>query len=133
MCDGPSYSSKISYLDTLRSDLLSCRYREIHEISPPHLTHPGWHLLNTHAHAHAHAQGHTLFKTDAIHWSGGQPIIAPREHGGAAPCSRAPRPWRGGGLPPLQLSVHRSLSSESGNRTADLPGIGRATEPGRPR
>ena len=25
-------------------------YREIHEISPPHLTHPGWHLLNTHMH-----------------------------------------------------------------------------------
>ena len=45
----------------------------------PHLTHPGWHLLNTHT--HAHAQGHTLMETDAIH-SGGQPITAPREHEG---------------------------------------------------
>ena len=37
-----------------------------------------WHLLNTHAHAH----GPTLMETDAIHWSGGQPITAPGEHGG---------------------------------------------------
>ena len=55
-------------------------------------------------------------ETDAIHWSGGQPITAP---GGTVPCSRAPRPWRGGGLPPLQLSVHQSLSGESGNQTAN--------------
>ena len=28
-----------------------------------------------------HAQGHTLMETDAIHWSGGQPITVPGEHG----------------------------------------------------
>ena len=65
---------------------------EIHKVSPPLLTHPGWHLLNT------HAQGHTLMETDAIHWGGKQPFTAPREHGGTVSCSRAPRPWRGGGL-----------------------------------
>ena len=80
----------------------------IHKITPPHLTHPGWHLLNT----HAHAQGHTLMETDAIHWSGGQPFTAPGEHRSTVPCSRAPWPGQGGGLPPLQLSVHQSLSSE---------------------
>jgi len=36
-----------------------------------------------------HAHGHTLIKTGAIHWSGGQPITA----------------RQGGGLTPLQLSV----------------------------
>ena len=30
-------------------------YREIHKISPPHLTHPGWHLLNTHLHRVTHS------------------------------------------------------------------------------
>ena len=28
---------------------------------------------------HTHAQGHTLMETDAIHWSGGQPITASGE------------------------------------------------------
>ena len=59
----------------------------------------------------------TLMETDAIHWSGGQPITAPGETGGAVSCSRAPRPWQGGGLPPLQLSVYKCLS-------ANLPVIG---------
>ena len=35
--------------------------------------------------------------------------------GGMVLCSRAPQPWQGGGLPPLQLPVYQSLSSESGN------------------
>ena len=79
-------------------------------------------------HTHAHAQGHTLMETDAVHWSGGQSFRAPGEHGwGMVPCSRAPQPWQGGGLPPLQLSVHRSLRGESGNRTANLLVIGRPT------
>jgi len=34
----------------------------------------------------------THSETAAIHWSGGQPITAPGEHGGTVPCSRAPRP-----------------------------------------
>jgi len=50
---------------------LICHVQEIHEICPPLLTYPGW-----------HTHGHTLIETDAIHWSGGQPITAPREHGG---------------------------------------------------
>jgi len=40
---------------------------------------------------HAHAQGHTLIETDAIHYSDGQPITAPGEHGGTVPCSMARR------------------------------------------
>jgi len=82
---------------------------------------------------HTHAQGHTLIETDAVHWSGGQPITAPGEHGGTVPCSRAPRPWQGGGLPPLQLSVHQSLSGESGNVTANLPIIRQPTVTTEPR
>ena len=31
-------------------------YREIHKISPTHLTHPGWHLLNTHMHTVTHSR-----------------------------------------------------------------------------
>ena len=50
-----------------------------------------------------------------------------REHGGTVPCSRAPQPWQGGGPPPLPLSVHQSLSGESGNQTTNLPVIGRPT------
>ena len=68
----------------LRSDLF---VMHTHEICPPLLTHPGWHLLT-----HAHAQGHTLIETDGIHWSGGQPFTAPVEHGGTVLCSRAPQP-----------------------------------------
>jgi len=51
-------------------------YREIHKISPPHSTHPGWHLLNTHMHKHR-----------VTHWCGGQPITAPGEHADTVPCS----------------------------------------------
>ena len=80
----------------LRSDLLSCTCREIHKISPPHLTHPGWPAEHTHAH------GYTLMETDAIYWSYGQSFTAP----GAL---LKPRPWQGSGLPPLQLSVHQSF------------------------
>ena len=52
---------------------------------------------------HAHAQDHTLMETDAIHWSCGQPITAPREHG-AVPWSRAPQPWQGGTATPPAVS-----------------------------
>jgi len=69
--------------------LLSCRYREIHKITLPHLI---WHLLNTHMHR----------------------VTRMGEHGGTVPL-------------PLQLSFHQSLSGESGNRTANLPVIGRPT------
>ena len=94
-----------------------------HEICPPLLTHPGWHLL-THAHAH------TVIETDAIHWSSGQPFTVPGEHGGTVPCSRAPQPWQGGELQP---SVHQSMSGESGNWTANLQVIGRPTLTTEPR
>ena len=57
-------------------------------------------------HTHAHAQGHTLMETAS---------------GGTVPCSRAPPLWQGGGLPPLQLSLHQSLSGERGNQPANLP------------
>ena len=32
-------------------------------------------------------------KNILIYWSGGQPITAPREHGGTVSCSRAPQKW----------------------------------------
>ena len=92
-----------------RSDLLSCKYREIHKISPPHLTHPGWHLLSTHMHRVTHQLRQMPLIDDR---SGGQPFTAPGEHEGTVPCSRAPQSWQGGGLPPLQLSFHQSLSGE---------------------
>ena len=33
-----------------------------------------------------------VWKTNLIYWSGGQPITAPREHGGTVPFPRAPQP-----------------------------------------
>jgi len=96
-----------------------------HEVTPPHLTHPGWHLLNTHMHRVTLSWRQMQYT--GVVGSQSQPITVPiTEHGGTAPCSRGPRPWQGGGLPPLQLSVHQSfLSCESGTRAADLPVIGR--------
>ena len=57
------------------------------------------------------------------YWSGGQQITAPGEHGGTVPCSRAPQPWQGGELPPLQLSAHQSFYwAVSGDQTAQPSG-----------
>jgi len=82
----------------------------IHEIAPPHLTHPGWHLLE-HTCTGSHSQRkmpYILEQWAAIHSARGARCLAQ-------------------GLPPHQLSVHQSLSSESGNRTANLQVIGRPT------
>ena len=85
---------------------LICHVQEIHEICPPLLTYPGW-----------HTHGHTLIETDAIHWSGGQPITAPREHGIRCLAQRHLSRGKEVALPLLQLSVHQSiLRGESGNR-----------------
>ena len=76
-------------------------------------------------HTHAHPQGHKLMEIDAIYTGAmGSHSQHPGSMGGTVPCSRAPRPWQRGVLPPLQLSVHQSLSRQSGNRTANLPVIG---------
>jgi len=76
-----------------------------YEICPPLLTHPGWYLLT---HTCTCTGSHTN-RESSIHCSGGQPFTAPGEHGGTVSCSRAPQPWQGGELPPLQLSVHQSF------------------------
>jgi len=44
--------------------------QEIHKSTPPHLTHPGWHLLNTHMHKVTHSwreMSYTLERWAAIH------------------------------------------------------------------
>ena len=90
----------------------------VHE-DPPLLTHPGWHLLNT------HAQYHTLMETDAVHWSGGQPFtgsLAQGHLGCGEEVDRHPSSCQ-----------FQSLSSESGNRTANLQVIGRHTLTTEPR
>jgi len=66
---------------------------------------------------HMHMHTVTLMETDAIHWSGGQPITAPREHGIRCLAQRHLSRGKEVALPPLQLSVHQSiLRGESGNR-----------------
>jgi len=69
--------------------LLSCHTKS-HKISPPHLTHPGWHML-THTCTCTCTGSHTHGDRCHLHWSGGQPITAPGEHGGTVPCSMAPQ------------------------------------------
>ena len=55
-----------------------------------------------------------------IYWSDGQPITAPREHGGTVPFPRESQPWQGGELPPLWLSAHQSFFwAVSGDWTAN--------------
>ena len=62
-------------------------------------------------HTHVRAQGHTLMETDAVRWSGGQPITGHLGRGKEVDCHPS----------------SCQLSGESGNRTTTLPVIGRPT------
>ena len=100
----------------IKITLLSCHTKSLLRIWPIQVG-TCWTHTCTGSHTHGD-RCHTLERWAANHSAG--------EHGGMVPCSRAPLPWQGGGLPPLQLSVHQSfLSCESGTRAADLPVIGR--------
>ena len=69
-------------------------------------------------------------KNILIYWSDGQPITAPREHGGTMPFPRAPQLWQGGELPPLWLSAHQSFFwVVSGDWTANPLVVGQAHSP----
>jgi len=53
-------------------------YREIHTISPLHLTHPGWHLLNTHIHRVTHSWRQMPYP-GAVGSHSQDPFTGPRE------------------------------------------------------
>ena len=75
--------------------------------------------------SHMHRVTHS--ETDAIHWSGGQPFTAAREHGGTVPCFKGTSAVtrRLTDTPPAVSFTN--LCGESGNRTANLPDIGQTT------
>ena len=103
-------------------------YREIHGICPPLLTHPGWHLLNIHAHGHTlRERCHTLEQWAANHSARGAWGYSALLKGTSAVARR----WTD--TPSAVSFTNQFLWVVSGTQTTNLPVTGRPTPITEPR